>query len=279
MKIDTLLVPVGFNQVSKQAVNFAIQLAEKWNTKIAFVHAYLPRYAPTSGVALSSITQPTRAAAVAQHELSKEHLKDFLVEFKKLSSITYTYSVKLGSVEDVICKTASAENVDLIIMGTQGAKDVEAFFIGTVSERVSRNAPCPVLVVPKNIKSYNLDIACLALDINDEGKTTDLNILVKLLKAYKSKLRVIHVSENGDKAFKKQELLNQYDSYLNQVEHSFHVFYNDNPHVEISEFIDKNPIDCLVLVYREHGFFERLFQPGTRKKMVFKTDIPLLILK
>jgi len=47
----------------------------------------------------------------------------------------------------------------------------------------------------------------------------------------------------------------------------------------LSDYIERNDISLLSIVYREHGFFKRFFNPGLRKKMVFHTDIPLLVLK
>jgi nucleotide-binding universal stress UspA family protein len=184
-----------------------------------------------------------------------------------------------GAAVEAICKTAADKNADLILMGTEGANEIEGFFIGTVSEKVSRKAPCPVLVVPDDLKSYEIDTVCLALDTDNVENTIILDLLVQLLKAFNAKLRIIHISENGDAAFKKEEVLAHYKKSLDKVEHSFHVFYDENPNEGISEFLEKYPIELMALLYREHGVLERLFQSGTRKKMVFKTDIPLLILK
>lgn len=113
---------------------------------------------------------------------------------------------------------------------------------------------------------------------NVENKVT-LDILVQLLKAFGVKLRIIHISENADEFYKKHELLTHHKKPLDVVEHSFHVFCDENPNEGISEFHNKYSVDVLVLLFREHGFFERLFHPGTREKVIFKTNIPLYILK
>jgi nucleotide-binding universal stress UspA family protein len=100
-----------------------------------------------------------------------------------------------------------------------------------------------------------------------------------MLTTFDAQLRIVHISDNDEAAFKKEEVLAPYKKSLDKVKHSFHVFYDEDPEEGIAEFLDKNPMDLIVLLYRDHGYFERLFRPGTRKKMVFETDIPLLILK
>ena len=46
-----------------------------------------------------------------------------------------------------ILDTAKTQQVDLIIMGTQGRTGLQHVLMGSVAEKVVRLAPCPVLVV------------------------------------------------------------------------------------------------------------------------------------
>jgi len=46
-----------------------------------------------------------------------------------------------------IVQYARDHDIDLIVMGTHGRKNVAHLFIGSVAERVVRDAPCPVLTV------------------------------------------------------------------------------------------------------------------------------------
>jgi nucleotide-binding universal stress UspA family protein len=39
------------------------------------------------------------------------------------------------------------EGIDMIIMGTHARKGVPRFFLGSVAERVIREAPCPVITI------------------------------------------------------------------------------------------------------------------------------------
>lgn len=57
--------------------------------------------------------------------------------------------VESGLLIDVIEDVCQREKVDLIVMGTQGATGTKEMLIGSNTEKVVRNAPCPVLSVPK----------------------------------------------------------------------------------------------------------------------------------
>jgi nucleotide-binding universal stress UspA family protein len=52
-----------------------------------------------------------------------------------------------GSPVPAILETAGKEQADLIVMGTVGMSAVERVLLGSVSEKVSRHAACPVLLV------------------------------------------------------------------------------------------------------------------------------------
>ncbi len=277
--IQKLLVPVDFTEASKKAINYAIVVAERCHSKIIFVHGFTESYAPNAAPSASTLASPPPENIVSHRELGKKRLTDFLDAFPKLRQIDFSEIIGMGSAVDVICQTAEDENTGLIIMGTQGADSAKAFFIGTNSEKVSRKSNCPVLVIPEDLKSITMDSVCLAVDTDPLENIASLDVLVQISTAFNAKLRVIHISDKEKTKFKKEEVLAPYRTTLEKIEHSFHVFYDKDPITGISDFLTKNPVDVLSLFYREHGFFERVLQPGLRKKMVFETDIPLLILK
>jgi nucleotide-binding universal stress UspA family protein len=71
-----------------------------------------------------------------------------------LSGVSQAESLVLrGDIADEIVKTAAEKNVDLIVMGTHGRKGLEKVLLGSVAERVIKNAPCPVMTVnPYRVK-------------------------------------------------------------------------------------------------------------------------------
>ncbi|MGD8856435.1 MAG: universal stress protein [Chloroflexota bacterium] len=56
-----------------------------------------------------------------------------------------------GDVAGCIVDTAAAEGVDLIVMTTHGYSGFTRWMLGSITERVLRGAPCPVLVVREDI--------------------------------------------------------------------------------------------------------------------------------
>jgi nucleotide-binding universal stress UspA family protein len=62
-------------------------------------------------------------------------------------SVPTEYRLEEGAVADAILRVASEIDCDLIVIGTHGRKGVGRFVLGSIAEKVLRNAPCLVLTV------------------------------------------------------------------------------------------------------------------------------------
>ena len=56
--------------------------------------------------------------------------------------------VEVGTPATCIVETATRAHASLVVMGTHGASGFEHLVLGSVTEKVVRKAPCPVLTVP-----------------------------------------------------------------------------------------------------------------------------------
>ena len=279
MKINTLIVPVDFTKAVEETINFAVMLSKQIGSKIVFVSNYVANYTPNSGATISTMVNPAPENTIHLDNLNKEKLHDFLNGIPQLASLNYESTTRIGTQTDAVCSVAEEYNSELIIMGSESTSGIEAFFVGSESERMTRKAPCSVLILPKDSNDYKIQTVGLALDTNNIENNVDLTILVDILTRTRAKLRVVHISDEEKIAFKEENVLGHYKKSLEPVEHSFHVFFEDDPEEGISKFLENNPINLMAILYREHGFFERLFQPGLRKKLIFENEIPLLVLK
>lgn len=61
--------------------------------------------------------------------------------------VTIHTKVSLGDPAREIVAIASSERFDQVVMGTRGLSPVKELLLGSVSEHVLRNVPCPVTLV------------------------------------------------------------------------------------------------------------------------------------
>ncbi|MBI3988360.1 MAG: universal stress protein [candidate division NC10 bacterium] len=141
MAIHEILFPTDFSEAAHYAGRYAAALARKLGASLHILHVPLIPLPPTSieltGLALAELYEAGRLKAEARLQgLCQEE------EFRGLSVRT---TVRAGLVEDEILN--AAEGSDLIIMGTHGRIGLARTLLGSVTEKVARTAPCPVLAV------------------------------------------------------------------------------------------------------------------------------------
>jgi len=136
-----ILVPVDFSGPSRAALETAIEIAKRWpGSSVTVLHVYgVPVYAYVEGTVLPPqiLSEIAGAAQDAVAKLCSEY-KDSGVTLKPVS--------ELGTPMDIV-RRAGEEKFDLIVMGTHGRTGLPHIVLGSVAEKVVRNAPCPVLTV------------------------------------------------------------------------------------------------------------------------------------
>ena len=62
-------------------------------------------------------------------------------------AVKLTTRVEVGRPDELIVTLVEQGAYDMIVMGTHGRKGIGRLMMGSIAERVVRNAPCPVLTV------------------------------------------------------------------------------------------------------------------------------------
>ena len=91
---------------------------------------------------------PTAAALARMLESAQREVLDAAEETVNLSDIEYQLVEEIGDPAAVLTNYALANDVDLIVLGRQGAGLLERIMIGSVANRVSHKAPSAVLLIP-----------------------------------------------------------------------------------------------------------------------------------
>ena len=141
---NKVLVPVDGSDCSNRTVLYAAEVGEKLESELTLLHVLppLPTYVSNYSEQLEKIEK------TLMQEFTKEAL-DILKKSKQLISdknIKINTQLVIGNPPDEICKFAKENSYDLIIIGSRGLSGIKSYIMGSVSNRVSRYAHCPVLI-------------------------------------------------------------------------------------------------------------------------------------
>jgi len=151
---NNILVAVDGSEHSKKALNYALELAEKFDGKITLIHVYstvVPLRTSVDTLPGPALTPPASDVMAAKMtEEAKQMGKRILEEAEqvvKQRGISVEKVLKEGDIVREIVTTAQEGKFNLVVMGHRGLSRLKELFLGAVSEGVSHKAPCPVLIV------------------------------------------------------------------------------------------------------------------------------------
>jgi nucleotide-binding universal stress UspA family protein len=138
--------PVDFSQTSRAALEEAADLARRHGAALTVLHVFEPA---VTGEMEASVPELLEATA---RELERK-LAGWKLEAERLGAPAVEQAVISGVPGREIAAFASEGGYDLVVMGTHGRTGLRHLVIGSVAERVIREAHCPVLVVrPRETK-------------------------------------------------------------------------------------------------------------------------------
>src|SRR5262245_17774266 len=191
--IRRILCPTDHSEFSSRALAYAIPLARWYEATITALHVYTLSPLP-----------PTKIPPASPPHLSpeaRETMLDVMGRFTKparAAGVLVDEIVVEGDPVEEIVK--QARRADLLVLGTHGRKGVERLVHGSVTEKVLRKSPCPVLTVPRHAPGSPPGdaptfkrILC-PLDFSDSSRHA-LEFALSLAMEADAKLGLLHVVE------------------------------------------------------------------------------------
>jgi nucleotide-binding universal stress UspA family protein len=142
LSLKKILVPVDFSDTSMQALDYALDLANKVAATISVVHVYqIPLYSFPDGMLVAPAELAADLSARAQRNL------DAAVAGRQGRGVELSGTLVNGVPWEEICAFAKSEGADLIVMGTHARRGVPRALLGSVAENVIRSSSIPVLAL------------------------------------------------------------------------------------------------------------------------------------
>jgi nucleotide-binding universal stress UspA family protein len=142
--IDTVLVPLDLSEQSLQAWTYARTLAAAYDARLTLLHVTDGELVPAT-LSVRPYVPHLGGEVVAWTREEAERL----VREARDDGLQAQYVLASGDPGVVICQ--QAQQADLVVMTSHGRTGLDRLLMGSVAETVTRNAPCPVLVVRPNL--------------------------------------------------------------------------------------------------------------------------------
>jgi len=138
-----VLVPIDFSPQSEAAWGLARRLARAVGAEVVLLHAFVesPLYSESAFAA-----ERVREVYASGRKWVEDQLARWQANAQQ-EGLTVKTLLRAGVAHEEIVAAARDEGADLIVIGTHGYGGVDRLLLGSVTDRVLRLAPCPVLGV------------------------------------------------------------------------------------------------------------------------------------
>ena len=181
--ITRILCPVDFSEESRHAIDYATAIARWYNASLTGLYVYSPMFTPDPGS--------------PEDELKRLHAETLACFTGAAVGVSLEVIVDVGRPAHQILARAAALPADLIVMGTHGASGFEHLVLGSVTEKILRKAPCPVLTVPpraRTASSLPFKRLVCAVDFS-EWSLKALEMTFSLARESDAAVTLVHVIE------------------------------------------------------------------------------------
>lgn len=141
VEIKTILVAMDGSDLSDKALRYACVLGAPINAELIVMHV----------VPMLVSATPYHDTVSDQPFLALQKMGEDIISRAKQTALEMNYEItdliSQGDPASRIIDIATERDVDLIVLGSRGIGGIKRLFVGSISDKVANQAPCPVLIV------------------------------------------------------------------------------------------------------------------------------------
>lgn len=273
--MKNILLPTDFSDNSRNAIIYALDLFRGQEVTFHFLNVQKPAEYTTDDLILAS-SEATIFEAVI-HD-NKTRLKSFVTEFKEAYSeekYTFEDSVDFDALTDAIKQIIAGKDIDLIIMGTNGATGASEVLFGSNTLKVIRKVDYPVLAIPEGYKFTKMDNVLFSTHTCKDLQDDKAKAFRDIADIFKPLLHILKIKTG-------EESTHNCDTCLLGILKtdkfkSYNVRGVPAP-MAIDTFVQLVDVDMHAHFVERRSFLDRFIFGSETAKISYKTRKPLLLL-
>lgn len=219
--MKNIIVPIDFSNTSAHALEVAASIAKEKSATLYVLHML-----ELNRAMLTSTEGFHPEQTVFLIKLAEKHLNEFL-DKPYLKDVKVVPIIKHYKVFAEIANVAKEKDVDLIVMGSEGADGLKEMFVGSNTEKVVRNSDIPVLVIKSRISDFSPKEIVFACDLKNENIHA-FQRAKAIADTFAAELKLVYVNTPGDDFLSTAEIQEKIQSFSELVGFDLLIaIYND----------------------------------------------------
>jgi len=150
VRLNRILVGCDFSTHAHAALAYGLSMAQEFESEVHLVHVQEP---PVYNDIVTVHIDPADATGDADLQKRLQEKLDAMIPDEVRLWCTVHCRILPGHPYRVLRDYAADHAMDLVVLGVRGHSMMETLFLGSTTDRLIRDAPCPVLSVPDTVRA------------------------------------------------------------------------------------------------------------------------------
>ncbi|MBC7695314.1 MAG: universal stress protein [Burkholderiales bacterium] len=270
--MKTIIAPTDFSPSANNAVDYAVELAKLFKTRIVLVNAYpIPETHYELGGSFELMSSIKNSSIDNLEQLKAQILmSNPEIEIDCISEMGHEYNV--------IVDAAINENADLIVMGTADEPGfMKENLFGSTAIEIARNQEVPTFIIPENVTYHNANKISFACDMQDTEKTDLVYVAKYFAKMFEAELDIVHIDDPEEEITINKATTSLFiERKLESVKHETFYITGKSIDKELESYFESHHTDVVLINPKKHNIFYRLFNHSITKELVYNSHKPIL---
>jgi nucleotide-binding universal stress UspA family protein len=264
-KINDITVGIDFSVTSIGAYRYANALAKTLGASITLIH----------------VQENPSFSAEDEAQLVK-NLEQIVAEEDPTASPLRAVKIKVlkGNAVDAFIELPENTGTDLIVLGSTGLSDVLTKLFGSVSYKISNQAHCPVLLVPRDAKWQPVKQLLFASDY-DSMRSQFVTRITDFAMNINANVHFVNVRNYDPILEPKQKDIN-WDALITENHpgstYRKETIYGNDTVAELKKYSEENDIQLMAFASMHRHFWSDLAHKSITGNMALSATIPLLVM-
>lgn len=275
--IKRILIPMDFSETGQLALEHGAFMASLFKADLYLLHVMeLFEYPYT-------LYDPLLIVPLDNDEFQKNITKSMEEEAQKIRTqhgLNVIPIVTRGRVVTEIVETAKSNNIDLIVMGTHGAKGFEEFFIGSNAHRTVTVSPCPVITIQTQTqkKGFTNIVAPFDNTLHSRQKVDHLVLLAKQHGAFVHILGLMTEDDDKNKFMIKIESIEEALKHA-KISYECKIVRGANLAIEAMNYSNQVKGDLIITMTDHESHLNGIFLGAFAKQIINHSKIPVMSIR
>ena len=275
-----ILIITHFNYYTEEYLNYGCELARIMHKPVLLLHIYNKVALPSGFVSQTNLSNTLSYEDLENHEklaISELEKQINLIRLGMTDAPQIDYQVATGFEMAILDKIFANQKIDLILTGNYSETDFLS--LDPLIPAIIEDINCPVWILPSGYRYKPVSKMIYATDYNQE----DIHILKKIVgiaRQFNAHIIALHFTDNKsfDERVRQEGFQNLLDKQTGYENISVKIISsNDGIKDTLNDYADKSGSGLIVMLKKNRGFLQKIFKADETRKMIYRTQIPLLI--